>query len=149
MKFDIDYGKRTMHKLTKRDFEKMLVDSYGYDNITACPYDEQGRGMDADKRIHMTLYYLCGEHVGTWVSKLQCWTWEVELEKVWTGLWARWKRTGKSYLISAVPKDGYPFYKLTSISDGVQEVNESRFRSEFVVEKPDPSEVYPENCKVE
>lgn len=72
----IDHSKLVRHRMTKTKFEDMLIDKYGFDNISVRKTKEEGRGTDAGEWTTLSLYYLNGEHVGTWVNRSKCWTWE-------------------------------------------------------------------------
>jgi len=59
--------KQTKVKITKSAFEKILMDIYGFSDMTVNA--NSSFNEETGKRDTMRLYYFNGYHVGTWMQK--------------------------------------------------------------------------------
>lgn len=57
-------------KVTKTKFEATLINDFGVDDLSASPYSETSYCSDSKTVVtkKMTLYYVKGEHAGTWMN---------------------------------------------------------------------------------
>ena len=58
-------------RMTKVKFERVLVSHFGKEDLVSSPYTEH----HGDTISKMTLYYLAGVHIGTWMMG-RGWTFE-------------------------------------------------------------------------
>jgi len=76
---DIAFRKR----MTKKAFEKKLIEDFGHDNLVASPYNEMGYDNEnyCPTVTKLTLYYVNEVHSATW-CKGEGWIFQAAYEKL-------------------------------------------------------------------